>query len=510
MKHIWKRRRTRALASLGALSALLGVPILFVNWCLYRQNLNVENEDFAVFPEPTRRDRLLIFAPHCDDETLGCGGLMALARRIGAAVKVVVITNGDASFSTALSSAKISPRQHVETAYARQYETLAAMQELGLSEGDVIFLGYPDGGTAAMWFDCWNPQHLYTSRFTRQNRSPYRNSYRLNAPYCGMAELEDVRRILREFQPTAVFTTHPNDVHRDHWATHAFVTAALESLKLEDAHKGLSFRQSERGYDARKAKHYTYLIHRGEGWPAPKGYYPHERLVPPAKLLNGDTQWFELPLDEEAQEKKHLALLHHRSQLATMRKWMMGFVRRTELFGVVPSVEVNGETGKLGNWETVPVVVRDPVRDSFARDMVGQGDICNVAAEVNDEYLYVRVDLDKDASPRIVYDVALHAFVTENGKVRIIKYAVRLYPPQRVQVVSVNGIGPLEIASDIRLTAHGNRLNIAVPRLLLGNARVVMLSASSTFHGITVDRTAYKLLRLPVACHSERSEESQP
>ncbi|MCS6863176.1 MAG: PIG-L family deacetylase, partial [Abditibacteriales bacterium] len=324
MKRLWKRRRTRALASVSLLGAMLGVPMLFVNWCLYRQNLSVDGEEFPTMPEPSARDRLLIFAPHCDDETLGCGGLIAMARRIGAAIKVVVVTNGDASFSTAISNVKISPRQHIEMAYARQAETLAAMRELGLSADDVIFLGYPDGGTAAMWFDCWDEQRLYRSRFTRRDRSPYRNSFRPNAPYCGTAAWEDIRRLIVEFKPTAVYTTHPNDVHRDHWATHAFVTAALESLKLEGNEV------------AQRARHLTYLIHRGDGWPAPKKYAPQERLLPPAKLVGGDTRWLELPLDQEAQQRKYRALLQYRSQLKTMRKWMMAFVRRTELFGVVP------------------------------------------------------------------------------------------------------------------------------------------------------------------------------
>ncbi len=485
MKRIWKRRRTRALASVGVLGAMLGVPMLFVNWCLYRQNLSVDREGFPSMPEPSARDRLLIFAPHCDDETLGCAGLIAMARRIGAAIKIVVVTNGDASFSTAISSVKISPSQHVEMAYARQAETLAALRELGLSEDDVIFLGYPDGGTAAMWFDCWNFQHLFRSKFTRQDRSPYRNSFRPNAPYCGMAEWEDIRRLIQAFKPTAVYTTHPNDLHRDHWATHAFVTAALESLKLEGDKA------------AQKARHFTYLIHRGDGWPAPKKYAPHERLLPPAKLMDGDTRWLELPLDEEAQRQKYRALMQYGSQLKTMRKWMMAFVRRTELFGIVPPVEVKESMGQWGDGMVVPIVLRDPVNDSFARDMMGRGDIADVEAEINDTSLYLRVNLHKNASSQMVYDVALHGIGTEQSQAHIVKYTIRVQMPDRVKVLSVNGVGPIEIASDLRFKADGKSLNLVVPRSLLSNSRVVLLAASSAFHGLTVDKTAYKVLRLP-------------
>jgi hypothetical protein len=39
--------------------------------------------------------RLLVVAPHPDDETLGAGGLIQRVRHAGGAVKVVFMTNGD-------------------------------------------------------------------------------------------------------------------------------------------------------------------------------------------------------------------------------------------------------------------------------------------------------------------------------------------------------------------------------------------------------------------------------
>ena len=47
------------------------------------------------FPALTREDRLLIVAPHPDDEILGTGGLIQQAIAVGADVRVVYLTNGD-------------------------------------------------------------------------------------------------------------------------------------------------------------------------------------------------------------------------------------------------------------------------------------------------------------------------------------------------------------------------------------------------------------------------------
>jgi LmbE family N-acetylglucosaminyl deacetylase len=44
---------------------------------------------------PTAADRVLVVAPHPDDETLCCAGILQLALRAGAAVGVVWLTAGD-------------------------------------------------------------------------------------------------------------------------------------------------------------------------------------------------------------------------------------------------------------------------------------------------------------------------------------------------------------------------------------------------------------------------------
>ena len=53
-----------------------------------------EAEAIPYEPALLRGERLLVLAPHPDDEVIGCGGLVALHLREGRAVRVVVATDG--------------------------------------------------------------------------------------------------------------------------------------------------------------------------------------------------------------------------------------------------------------------------------------------------------------------------------------------------------------------------------------------------------------------------------
>ena len=115
-------------------------------------------------------------APHCDDETLGCGGLISQALLDGAQVKVILATNGDGFHYAAarwFEEVKVSPQDYQRFAVDRRQESCAALATLGLSKSQVISLGYPDGGTAQMWLDFWSPNNLFTSPYTKKKHNPY-------------------------------------------------------------------------------------------------------------------------------------------------------------------------------------------------------------------------------------------------------------------------------------------------------------------------------------------------
>ena len=97
---------------------------------------------FEALPETTADDavgpRPLILAPHPDDESLGCGGLIAAACAAGRPPLVVILTDGAASHPGSLDYPP--PR----LARLRQAEALDATARLGLPAERLMFLNFPD------------------------------------------------------------------------------------------------------------------------------------------------------------------------------------------------------------------------------------------------------------------------------------------------------------------------------------------------------------------------------
>lgn len=79
--------------------------------------------------------RALVLAPHPDDETVGCGGTLALLARRGCVVTTVVLSDGAATPGCGLSPAEVASR--------RADEVRRACAELGAPPP--ILCGLPDG-----------------------------------------------------------------------------------------------------------------------------------------------------------------------------------------------------------------------------------------------------------------------------------------------------------------------------------------------------------------------------
>ena len=87
----------------------------------------IEAETIPYEPAQLRGERLLVLAPHPDDEAIGCGGLVALHLREKRIVRIVVATDG----------------AHGGSPETREQESRRALGHLG-GTAEIAFLRYPD------------------------------------------------------------------------------------------------------------------------------------------------------------------------------------------------------------------------------------------------------------------------------------------------------------------------------------------------------------------------------
>lgn len=432
----------------------------------------------------TGRESLLILAPHCDDETLGSGALIHDAAKKGCQVKVVFMTNGDGfryAANRQFKRLRIPPQKHREFARMRQRESVRALAALGIKPFQAVFLGYPDRGLQALWNEAWDFAKPYRSPFTGVDHSPYSNSYTPQTPYCGRAVVNDLRALILEQRPTHIVVPHPRDAHGDHTATFCFAMHALEELR-------------NAGF-TRPIQVYTYLIHRGT-WPQPRGLHPHLELLPPPSFAHLHERWFSLHPSIEALAAKHRAIMQYRSQMGLLGRFLLSFVRKTELFSLYVPTHVRGVPqgtvfvdGKAHEWPEGVGYLPDPVRDTLTRNVERGADVHSIAVCADPGYLYLRIQMHGRVADEVRYTVRL-ASCSEHRK----RITIRLVVPDQVMVrVEHRWV----VSSDIICRSSGRVIELAIPRYLIGSGERVILGAETRYRQIMVDRTAWEVLVLP-------------
>jgi LmbE family N-acetylglucosaminyl deacetylase len=131
----------------------------------------------------------VVVAPHPDDESLGCGALIAMAAAEGRDVRVVIVSDGVGSHPTS----RTYPPARLRA--LRESEALEAIEVLGLTEHAVTFLGLPD-------------------RFVPAAGREAREAATLIADLCRYARAR------------SIFVTWRHDPHCDHQAAYAIARIA--------------------------------------------------------------------------------------------------------------------------------------------------------------------------------------------------------------------------------------------------------------------------------------------
>ena len=276
----------------------------------------------------TAATRLLVIAPHPDDETLATSGLMQRVIARGGAVHVVWMTSGDGFPEGVETADGIShPRARDYRIYGtlREQEARTASRAVGLRNRSLSFLGFPDGGLCELASTYLSAKgRAFESPFTARFSPPLAEQVIRGVRYRGTDVRRELERLLVEFAPTVVASVHPEDEHPDHCSTHIFVHDALDALAAQ-------------GRARPRLLHY--LVHYGD-WPLAPWDGSDRELYPPDGFPPAEGRWVSLALTPDEAAAKKQAVLLYRSQMAVIGRFLRAFARDNELY-------LEGEPGSL-------------------------------------------------------------------------------------------------------------------------------------------------------------------
>lgn len=404
--------------------------------------------------------RILVIAPHPDDETLGAGGLIQVGLANSAQVRVAVVTNGDGqALGPFLLRFKMIPHavDYIVGGETRQAETLAGMQVIGLPEAEVFFLGYPDHQLSQLWLDDWNTQCPLKAKYTRSWKSPYPGTFDPYTDYCGLSLLDDLHKLVADYKPDLVIVPHPNDDHPDHRAVSSFARLAIAELM-----------GTEPGYTPQVL---GYLVHYGS-YPQPRGLHPTAKLLPPEPLSSSSLNWLQLDLMQAQTRAKIQSVEAYKSQIKLLRSFLPSFARQNEIFVQLPFLDlpvlgVSSLTLPAGDSQTT-YQLPEPARESTRRLMVGGADLVGLQATRRGNQLTLSAN-------------------TRGALLRELRYKLMVkLPDGRTLVFSYPG-------SAIRTGSNTFSANLNLSDL--GNTQVLGFAAEVQ-EGVTLDRTGWHFIIL--------------
>ena len=191
--------------------------------------------------ETLLQGRALVLSPHPDDETIGCGLLLAQMAQGGHPTSVALVTDGGGGWYS--STPRPTPEGIVQIRHGEWHRALDA---LGVPKEGRFEFGFPDGTLSDHEGDL----------------------------------AERIGDLLRNLSPSQVFVTKPSDLHPDHRALARATRRAVIDVYGSGSERGSGGRLKAipgGRPNASPPEVYTYRVYLGEGlWP--DGYPPRATL----------------------------------------------------------------------------------------------------------------------------------------------------------------------------------------------------------------------------------------
>jgi LmbE family N-acetylglucosaminyl deacetylase len=307
---------------------------------------------FAV-AEPTLEigngERLLVLAPHPDDESLSAAGLIQQVLQNGGTVRSTVVTSGDAYVGAVMQdSGKRNPSaaDYLNFGEKRLEESRRAAEVLGHGFVQLDLLGFSDGSIYSALVSHWRRNNPMRSEFTGFDHVPYGQAEDRGFAQDGQDLLNELVAILRDTKPTIIAFPDVMENDSDH--------AGLGMFTLLAVHHWLQQYPTPHP----QPKLLAYLIHWQHGWPTgsnwgiPQDWSDQPLSLPSDLPLRGHSRAC-VALSPAQVGLKRTALAEYKTQQRIMGDFLSAFVRSSECFTLLKPNDGNRIEQVLANWRHV-------------------------------------------------------------------------------------------------------------------------------------------------------------
>lgn len=364
---------------------ILALLILILAFGAYAYSFGNEIDKYPSDLNISSNDRVLIVAPHPDDESISSSGVIRYCVENNIPVHVLIITNGG-KFSMGIK---------------RHSETLNATAKLGLPANTISFLDYPQVVNDLFNIN-WDEKDIYMDG---TSHNPF--AFKDNAPYTGASLEQNTEYVIQNFKPTIIIYPYFNDANPDHLGTNAFVDYATNRL----------------GYNAKK---YMYLVHVNSLWPFPRSYFPQTSLLPPDSVSN-QSKWVSFPLNDSYENMKLNAVNSYKSQMTHDPTYLRSFVRKNEIFSINQQINIvkqNNTKDYVHGSNFSSWIYNDPLGDNINPDDVyakifsqnKKFDITKIGFEIDNRTTWFSIETNGDISQTGFYQFHVRSF--DSGKVQ--------------------------------------------------------------------------------------------
>ena len=443
-----------------------------------------------------KTDKVLILAPHPDDESIACAGIIQEAVKVGADVRVVFLTNGDNNeLAFIVFEKRITFRrgEFLHMGETRMQEAISALKLLGVAADNAVFLGYPDFGTFNVFTKYWKGDNLFRSMLTRTTTVPYKSGLSYGSPYQGDSILNDIKGLLLNYKPNKIFVSHPADINGDHKALYLFLQVALADLSG----------------DIPKPQVFPYLVH-CVGWPLPRHFHPGLALCPPEQFLDSSIKWYSYALTSSEIERKRQAILSHKTQTECCAFYLLSFARRNELFGDYPIIDLSSAILPAGKDSSKDVSLFDKINSAFEysadffnpNEQKQSGMFCSYTHKYDKRV--ITYALAKDQLIINMEDPRRWKIPKFSNLIYIFGYSkqVPFRDMPKIKIITKNRRlvvfdGAKRIAkSKIELKINKTNMILRVPLVSLGDPDFIFISLKSYSGALPIDVVGFRKIRL--------------